>query len=40
MENDSIQYLEWKSYFRVKPYQRNNKGNSNIWAMYRDNNKN
>ena len=27
-----------KIYFSVKPYERNDKGN--IWAMYKDNNKN
>ena len=38
MENDIALYLEWKSYFRVKPYERNN--DVNIWAMYKDNNEN
>ena len=39
MENDSTQYLKLKkNYFRVKPYEKNNKGN--ISAMYKDNNKN
>ena len=37
MEN-STQYLELRSYFRVKPYEMNDK--INIWAMYKDNNKN
>ena len=37
MENDYIQYLR-KSYFRVKSYDRDNKGK--IWPMYKDNNKN
>ena len=37
-ENYSTQYLEWKIYFGVKPYERYNKGN--IWTMYKDNNKN
>ena len=37
MENDSTQYLRKKYFFGVKPYERNNK--SNIWAMYKDNNK-
>ena len=27
MENDSTYYVEWKSYFRVKPYNMNDKGN-------------
>ena len=27
-----------KGYFRVKPYESNDKGN--IWAMYKDSNKN
>ena len=38
MENDSTYNLEWKSYFRVKPYERNSKGN--IWAVYKENIKN
>ena len=39
MENDSTKYLKKKpSYFRVKPYETNNKGN--IWIMYKYNNKN
>ena len=38
MEIDSTHYLEYKSYFRVKPYERYSNGN--IWAMYKDNNKN
>ena len=33
---DSTEYL--KSYFKVKPYKRNNKGN--IWEMYKGNTKN
>ena len=36
MENDSAWYLEYKSYFRVRPFEKNNKGN--IWAMYKNNN--
>ena len=38
MKIDSTYYLNNKSYFRVQPYERNNKGN--IGAMYKDNNKN
>ena len=34
MEYESTKYLEEKSYFRVTPYERNNKGN--IRAMYKD----
>ena len=37
MENDETEYLKWKSYFRIKPYERNDRGN--IRAMYYDNNK-
>ena len=38
MENDKTEYLKWKSYFRVKLYERNDR--ANIRAMYYDNNKN
>ena len=36
MENDCAQ-VNKKSYFIVKPYERNDKGNT--WAMYKDNHK-
>ena len=36
--NDSTQLLDTKNYFRVKPYERNDKGY--ICAMYKDINKN